>query len=76
MKLEPIQSICKQDIPKKYIDDDFLDQLPVNGGNVLSVDRDSDFGKFLERNGYQFNMPRDSDGRKFKKTWGWLVVFR
>lgn len=65
--LDPVLSICVEDVPKKY-EDEVWENLDKNGGNVMTVQADSDFGRFLVRQGYEF------DGHD--KSWGWLVVFR
>lgn len=64
--MNSVPSICIEDIPDNFKDKKFWDQLPNNGGNVLSVEKDSDFGKFLLERGFMFK----------QKSWGWLVVFR
>jgi hypothetical protein len=67
IKLELIPSINIEDVPKEF-QDKVWEQLPTNGGNVLSIEADSDFGKFLQQHGFEFN--------RHDKSWGWLVVFR
>lgn len=60
------QDINIEDIPDKLADAEVWPKLEVNGGNVLSVDKDTNLGKFLIKNGYDFG----------DKDWGWLVVYR
>jgi len=45
-----------------------LADLPINGGNCISVDKDTLFGKWLENRGFQF--------KRTNGTWDWIVVFR
>jgi hypothetical protein len=65
-KLFNIQGINIQDIPDDF-SDVIWDNLPINGGNVVSVDKDEAFGKFLISIGFKFPENRD---------WEWVVVFR
>lgn len=71
-ELDSIQSINIEDIPDNFRND-ILEQLPVNGGNVISIEVYSPFGEWLISQGFVFNMPRLST---MKKSWAWLVVFR
>lgn len=59
------QDICIEDIPDEFLDDKFLEQLPINGGNCLCVDRDTTFGQFLIACGFVFD-----------SRWEYLVVYR
>lgn len=45
-----------------------LDDLPINGGNCISVDRDTKLGKWLENHGMQF--------KRTHGTWDLVVIFR
>jgi len=64
-----IPAINYEDIPKEYCD---LLELPINGGNVVSVDLESDFGKWLQSKGTLFDRP----SYLIVKTWVWLAIFR
>jgi hypothetical protein len=70
--LGTVQSINLSDIPKEF-HDEIWPKLDVNGGNVIYIERDSAFGKWLETQGFKFDMPRL---KKHKKTWAWMVIFR
>lgn len=72
MKFDCIQSMDIMEIPDRF-KPDILEQLPINGGNVISVEVYSPFGEWLISQGFVFNMPRLATA---KKTWAWLVVFR
>lgn len=61
--IKPIQSINIEDVPTYF--ESIYDELPSNGGNVMSVDKDDEFGKYLISLGYEFT-----------KSWEWIVVFR
>lgn len=69
--LENVQSVCIEDIPDE-IADEVWPKLDKNGGNVLSVEKNSNFGQFLLGEGFVFTQPRTQE----EKTWGWVVVFR
>ena len=71
MAISNISSISIEDIPDEIADMVWPD-LDKNGGNVISVKKDSEFGKFLLEQGYEFTHPRTAE----VKTWGWVVVFR
>ena len=69
--IQKIQSINLEDISNEF-QDEIYPKLGVNGGNVLYVNCNTDFGKWLALQGFVFDMPCLSD----TKTWAWLVVFR
>ena len=62
--IDNVQSISIEDIGGS-LHDEIWEQLPNNGGNVLCVEKDSEFGKYLICVGF-----------KFTKSWEWVVVFR
>lgn len=64
--MKMIQSICIEDVPDEY-QDKLWPKLDVNGGNVISVDKDEPFSRWLVAQGFVFPLRRD---------WEWLVVFR
>lgn len=63
--LEPISAISFEDLPKEFRNEY---ELPLNGGNVVWVEKGSDFGNWVQQHGFQFT--------KGEGTWGWLVIFR
>jgi len=52
-------------IPKQ-VADTIWPELPVNGGNCISVDNASVFGQWLQEQGVVLS----------QATWGWVVVWR
>lgn len=64
-----LQCMNVEDVPDEF-EDEVWDQLPVNGGNCISVDEKSDFGKWLSQNGFVFSRGEGNT------RWDWLVVFR
>lgn len=62
--LGTVQSINLSEVPDEF-QDWLWQRLPINGGNVISVDEGEPFSKWLVTQGFVF-----------KKAWGWLVVFR
>jgi hypothetical protein len=60
-----VQGINIEDVPTKF-EDELWPKLEVNGGNCLSVYRNTEFGQWLEKKGFNFN----------DKPWAWLVVWR
>jgi hypothetical protein len=67
-----LQGICIEDIPAELRGDL---ELTNNGGNVISVDKGSALGDWLQSSdfAFEFDMPRKEG---YPKTWAWLVVFR
>lgn len=63
-----IQSINLEDIPDKFRTNNLLDSLAINGGNIVYVDKNTAFGKFLLKNGFIFT--------RGNNTWDHLVIFR
>lgn len=53
-----------EDIPEE-ISDSLWKELPINGGNCISIDADSPFGKWLK-----------TQGVIFTKNWEWIVIWR
>jgi len=68
IKLGTIQYINIEHIPEEFRDW-VWEKLPINGGNVITVEANTRFGNWLEEQGFLFT------GKK-KKTWQHLVVFR
>lgn len=60
-----VPSINIEEVPDEFSDEIWA-KLDINGGNVIYVDGDSDFGKWLKTQGYELR----------SGNWGWLVVFR
>jgi hypothetical protein len=65
--MDTIPYICIEDIPHE-IRETLYDNLPINGGNCISVEADSLFGKWLASKGFEF--------RRTNGMWDWIVVFR
>ena len=63
--LETISGISFEDLPKEFRNEY---ELPLNGGNVVWVEKGSEFGNWVGQQGFLFNK---DNGR-----WGWLVIFR
>lgn len=51
-KIFSIQAINIEDIPDQYLDKPFLDELVVNGGNVITVDTGTPFADWLVSKGF------------------------
>lgn len=67
MTLFNIQSTNIEDIPKEF-SELVWNNCPLHGHNLLCVEKDCDFGRYLATKGFEFN--------RGKGTWGWLGVFR
>lgn len=62
--IHQVPGVNIEDVPDD-IADTLWPQLDKNGGNCITVDADSLFGKWLTEQGVEF-----------KKSWDWIVVWR
>jgi len=62
--LIPLKGVNLEDIPSEF-HRSLFDCLPINGGNVVTIDEGSQFGDWLKVQGFEFS-----------HGWGWLVIWR
>lgn len=61
--IKSMQSIDIQDIPDNY--EEVLGYIADSCTDYIVVEKDSEFGQYLVKLGYEFT-----------KSWEWIVVFR
>lgn len=65
-----VQAINIEELPDKLRTKSLYNALPNNGGNVITVEKYTELGKYLSSKGFIFNRGPDV------RPWAWLVIFR